>query len=267
MIAPKRTVSRNTIEPVRATTRRTERAYARHSAKLRRAAAPHRARKCTESVSPPSSSPDRPSPKRLPGGRAFDLRRSVLGAIRKLVAHSAAVKQGESAFSRKLREFRSEPIFRLRPHPSRGNARKNAPRRWLPRPASRLTAAEATACRRAIVLGRSVLGAIGTLGPREASVKAPAMRKGALCELFLTACTRLRLPACALQRSDHGFAEPGALSSTFPADLPLPRTASRESFVLLAPRARRSGNLRCRLRARKWIRRRKGRKLRRDGGT
>ena len=45
---------------------------------------------------------------------------------------------------------------------------------------------------------------------------------------------------------DQGFAEPGALSSTSPTDLPLPRTAPRESFVLVASRARRSGNLRCR---------------------
>jgi hypothetical protein len=43
-------------------------------------------------------------------------------------------------------------------HPER-----NAPSRWRPRPASRLTAAEATATRRAINLGRSVLGAIGNL--------------------------------------------------------------------------------------------------------
>ena len=46
---------------------------------------------------------------------------------------------------------------------------------------------------------------------------------------------------CALPKQDQGFAEPGALSSTSPADLPLPRTAFRESFVLLASRARRSG--------------------------
>jgi hypothetical protein len=49
-------------------------------------------RKCTESVSPSSSSPDRPPPKRLPGGRAFNLRRSVLGALGNLVRHSTRVK-------------------------------------------------------------------------------------------------------------------------------------------------------------------------------
>jgi hypothetical protein len=51
-----------------------------------------RTRKCTESVSPSSSSPDRPPPKRLPGGRAFNLRRSVLGALGNLVRHSTRVK-------------------------------------------------------------------------------------------------------------------------------------------------------------------------------
>ena len=50
---------------------------------------------------------------------------------------------------------------------------------------------------------------------------------------------------CVLYKGrDQGFAEPGALLSTSPTDLPLPRTALRESFVLLASRARRSGNLR-----------------------
>ena len=38
---------------------------------------------------------------------------------------------------------------------------------------------------------------------------------------------------------DHGFAEPVALSSTEPTDFPLPRTASRLGFDLLALRARR----------------------------
>ena len=55
------------------------------------------------------------------------------------------------------------------------------------------------------------------------------------------------------KRKDQGFAEPGALSSTSPADLPLPRTASREGFVLVASRARRSGNLRLTEDSRKGI--------------
>ena len=40
------------------------------------------------------------------------------------------------------------------------------------------------------------------------------------------------------------FAEPGTLSSTFPTNLPLPRSAPRGGFVLPAPRARRSRNVR-----------------------
>jgi hypothetical protein len=53
-------------------------------------------KKCTESVSSSSSSPDRPPPKRLPGGSAFNLRRSVLGALGNLVAHFASVKRESS---------------------------------------------------------------------------------------------------------------------------------------------------------------------------
>src|SRR5262245_33440832 len=97
--------------------------------------------------------------------------------------------------------------------------------------------------------------------------QAPARRKkSALCGFFFTRRTYLRQSLFALSQRDQGFAEPGALSSTSPADLPLPRTASRESFVLLASRARRSGNLRCPWIPCKGIRRRKGRKLRTSGG-
>ena len=55
-----------------------------------------------------------------------------------------------------------------------------------------LTAAEATACRRAINLGRSVLGAPGTLGPRGVAVKHRENPNSALCGLFITPCTHLR---------------------------------------------------------------------------
>ena len=61
-------------------------------------------KKCTESVSPSSSSPDRPSPKRLPGGSAFNLRRSVLGAIGKIAPDFACVKHIRMRFCRKLRQ-------------------------------------------------------------------------------------------------------------------------------------------------------------------
>jgi hypothetical protein len=42
---------------------------------------------------------------------------------------------------------------------------------------------------------------------------------------------------------DQEFAEPVTLSSTPPARSPLPRTAARWSFDLLAPRARRNANI------------------------
>jgi hypothetical protein len=51
---------------------------------------------------------------------------------------------------------------------------RNAPSRWRPRPASRLTLAEATATRRAINLGRSVLGASGNLRERWARAQVGA---------------------------------------------------------------------------------------------
>jgi hypothetical protein len=125
-------------------------------------------------------------------------------------------------------------------------ARRSAPRPVLLRPASRPTAAEATAARRAINLRRSVLGAIRRLRSPATPVKPAGKRIPALCVLFFTIRTYLRYDGHALHERDQRFAEPGALSSTSPTDLPLPRTALRESFVLVASRARRSGNLRCR---------------------
>ena len=123
--------------------------------------------------------------------------------------------------------------------------RKSAPRPVHLRPTSRPTAAEATAARRAINLRRSVLGAIGRLRvvstARQVDVETA---KHAICDFSFTTRTQLRRVAHALPKQDQGFAEPGALSSTSPTDLPLPRTALRESFVLVASRARRSGNLR-----------------------
>jgi hypothetical protein len=221
--------------------------------------------KCTESVSPPSNSPDRPSPKRLPGGRAFNLGRSVLGALGNLTTHSRPVKPIETQYLANCGILRFNPAIACPGSQRRRNARKNAPRPVLLRPAFRLTSAEAIACRRAINLRRSVLGAPGTLGPLDGRVKRGRKSICALCEIFFTNRTYLRSALRALHGRDQGFAEPGALSSTFPADLPLPRTASRESFVLLASRARRSGNLRSPTHPCKGIRRTKGRKLRTSG--
>jgi hypothetical protein len=122
-------------------------------------------------------------------------------------------------------------------------ARKNAPSRWLLRPTSRLTSAEATADRRAINLRRSVLGASRTLGRQGCPVKGIRRRgKGKARKLrtFLYAYADLPSALCALERKRvQEFAEPGALSSTPPSDLPLARTASRRGFILLASRARR----------------------------
>ncbi len=47
---------------------------------------------------------------------------------------------------------------------------------------------------------------------------------------------------CRRAASDQSFAEPGSLSSTSPANFPLPRTTARSGFVLLASRARRRGD-------------------------
>jgi hypothetical protein len=49
-----------------------------------------------------------------------------------------------------------------------------------------------------------------------------------------------RLDVGSDDRLDQEFAEPVSLSSTTPANFPLPRTAARFGFVLLALRARRS---------------------------
>jgi hypothetical protein len=66
----------------------------------------------------------------------------------------------------------------------RYGSKENAPSRWRLRPAFRLTAAEATAYRRAINLGRSVLGACGTLGGHQGSVKPSESELLAICEVF-----------------------------------------------------------------------------------
>jgi hypothetical protein len=221
--------------------------------------------KRTESVSPLSNSPDRPSPKRLPGGRAFNLGRSVLGALGNLTTHSRPVKPIETQYLANCGILRFNPAIAFRGVDGDKMRAEMHRGRVLLRPAFRRTSAEAIACRRAINLRRSVLGAPGTLGPLDGRVKRLRKSICALCEIFFTNRTYLRRALCALHARDQGFAEPGALSSTSPADLPLPRTASRESFVLLASRARRSGNLRSATHPCKGICRTKGRKLRTSG--
>ena len=68
-------------------------------------------------------------------------------------------ERGDRAEQHRVDEHRGRDEEPEPPHPSRIRARKSAPSRWPPRPTSRLTAAEATADRRAINLGCSVLGA------------------------------------------------------------------------------------------------------------
>jgi hypothetical protein len=63
---------------------------------------------------------------------------------------------------------------------------KSAPSRCRLRPAIRLTFAEATATRRAINLGRSVLGASSTLWGLSSRVKAAWDALGAICEVFFS---------------------------------------------------------------------------------
>jgi hypothetical protein len=80
--------------------------------------------------------------------------------------------------------------------PANWNPKRNAPSRWRLRPAFRLTSAEAGADRRAINLGRSVLGANSTLGGARERVKSHWRELHANCVFFFTQrsnCTQLCL--------------------------------------------------------------------------
>jgi hypothetical protein len=109
---------------------------------------------------------------------------------------------------------------------------KNAPSRWRLRPASRLTAAEATADRRAINLGRSVLGASGTLWTRSFPVKNRTAEFGAICDNSdrevsrMTNADSLDPPRSGACRSHRGRAQPRSC-----------RTELEVAFVLEAARA------------------------------
>jgi hypothetical protein len=93
---------------------------------------------------------------------------------------------------RKLRQFWTSRSFRDGFALESANSRKNAPRSVLPRPTYRLTSAEAFACRRAINLRRSFLGALGTLDPREIVVKHCWKREGRCLRFSFTGRTYLR---------------------------------------------------------------------------
>jgi hypothetical protein len=134
----------------------------------------------------------------------------------------------------------AQPLPRARAHagPESTRAQRNAPSRLRLRPTFRLTAAEATADRRAINLGHSVLGASRTLWGAARVVKASESELLANCDLFFSHRIELRTEVHALHRREKKkgpstkarpkeFAEPGTLSSTFPTNLPLPRSAPR----------------------------------------
>jgi hypothetical protein len=100
----------------------------------------------------------------------------------------------------------------------------------------------------ASIYSRSVLGARGTVDRRCGPCKAPAddlARKLRCLPFALVEWGFFQRATAARGGLEAGmpgkkFAEPEALSSAFPGDLPLPRTASREGFDLPALRARRT---------------------------
>jgi len=174
--------------------------------------------------------------------RTINLGRSVLGASGTLWTRWFPVKNQTDEIPRNLRQLRSMSLTksdrRLVVRGVSDDPKRNAPSRWRPRPASRLTFAEAIACRGAINLGRSVLGAVTTLGGRASHVKAVSSELFANCAVFFSHRSDCDQP-CVLwlfERQEKGrtqapgrkrFAEPGTLSSTFPTNLPLPRSAPR----------------------------------------
>ncbi len=111
------------------------------------------------------------------------------------------------------------------------------------------------ACRGAINLGRSVLGASTTLRRPFRLVKAARSELVAICEIFFSHSVELRTSVCALvaqekeMKAGHEgpaakFAEPGTLSSTFPTNLPLPRSAPRGASSYRRPVLGAGGTLR-----------------------
>jgi hypothetical protein len=102
------------------------------------------------------------------------------------------------------------------------------------------------ALRRAINLGRSVLGASSTLCGFTRGVKWVRQPLLANCDFFFSTRSRLHIELLALVRRrekerpaprgrPQEFAEPGTLSSTFPTSLPLPRSAPRGASTYRRP--------------------------------
>ena len=229
-------------------------------------------KKCTEPVTSSSgSSTDRRRSDCLSEShRPRTLRTRCSRDSRKRVAAASSVARTESSANcARASHTRSRP-FSYRPSVStagRGGDpgggklgepgfphKRNAPSRWRLRPASRLTAAEATADRRAINLGRSVLGASGTLGGLHGGRQGHQIRTFRILRTFLFAPCRIALQCmCSGSSESCGAAEPGRRNpGTRPrirragnAFVHLPDRLSAfayscsEGFVLPAPRARR----------------------------
>jgi len=123
--------------------------------------------------------------------------------------------------------------------------KENAPRRWLPRPASRLTFAEASADRETINLRCSYLGATTTVDGPSSAVKSDLDRScRKLRLLYLDPCGFADRARCS-RKSGPGVRRAGTPSSTSPADSPLARTAARRGFVLRCPVPGAGWNLCC----------------------
>jgi hypothetical protein len=124
------------------------------------------------------------APVRRNSAQIADKLRAVPGLL-----SGAETKEGRHATAagscREIRAFERSAARRIA-------ATKNAPSRWRLRPTFRLTTAEATAYRRAINLGRSVLGARQTLGGSRGPVKTPEPQLVANCVLFFS-----QWPCCA----------------------------------------------------------------------
>ena len=146
-------------------------------------------KKCTGPVAPSSDLPTdrRRSDNHSESHQPRTLRTRCMATLR---SHGRSVKEPGERTSRKLRPSVSRgrtafPTDRFFASPE-SPPRRNAPSRWRLRPASRLTSAEAGADRRAINLGRSVLGASRTLGGVSSLVKERCEELLAICVFFCT---------------------------------------------------------------------------------
>ena len=138
-------------------------------------------RKCTEPVTPSSGFPidlrrsgcrsGNHQPPELPArctreSRGSQCRRQVSSS-----ANSCNLRTNRISHQISMEVRRGRARRRGNPGTVFLREKENAPRRWLPRPASQLTSGEPAATREAFNLRRSYLGAITTLEARIGSVK------------------------------------------------------------------------------------------------